>query len=124
MIEYVVEVVKRLALGVALRERPQGAIGRVEGIGKASEQFGHGQVHFVIAEVDGRIKAGDVSVIRDRDVSVPEIAVHEGRPGTVIKEQRGSSVDDLLSELRQFATEFRPGGKFELWFEPLESKEP
>src|SRR5437868_967777 len=73
MIEHVIQVIERLARGVAGVERPGLAIGGVEARGKSAEQFAHGDIGLAVAEVHRRVEDHRLAARGAGGVAAPEI---------------------------------------------------
>ncbi len=73
-----VELVELASLTMAGFKGSQRLVVRDETGRKAAEEIDHGKVHFVVAEVDGRVDKYRDAIL-SHDVSAPEIPVKQGR---------------------------------------------
>ena len=83
-----VEVIEGLAHGVAGIDRVRIPIGMVEIRVEAAEEFGHRQIGFGIAEVDGRIEDHRLSVAGIGEIAAPQVAMQQRRRGAVVEQCR------------------------------------
>src|SRR6516164_3677788 len=118
VIEYMVEVVERLALLVADVQRRRTPVRGVEAVREAAEQLGHRQVGFTVADVDRGVEDRRRAVGEFADVAVPEVAMKQGGGRPVLEEESGALVADSLAMFLQLAAEALARRQFELRPQP------
>lgn len=119
VVEDMVELVEREAVGVAMGERPFLFVSGIKDVRKPPEEARHGEVAFPIGDVYGGIE-DDGTVVCESDITYPKVAVDEGVLRVVVFEESGN----LLEELR---TLFKGAailcGEVELWGNPRIAEE-